>query len=325
MGARLRAIRQSLGYKQSDVAAMMGRKSAGAVTIISRLELGKVPYPSLGLIADYLRACDSSFHAIGDVLGAYIKADPRKVKTADTAGRVTGTRPAARKGQSADSSRRARAEERLFELLTDKDAPRSLEEREALARFGSSVFRALVRGRTRVRGERAGTRVKKLPDPAAFARVERAMAELADAMERAGEFDRSAEGPTPAKPARRADKRLREDYRSKDAWRNANRAFLIERVQAEVKELLRQAPDLKADRRLYWAQVPSIWMIAEETDGKTAEREKRLDKFLAPQSDKATLRVMAELVFGRYEELKKLMLPDPADWPGAVDPGPKGW
>jgi transcriptional regulator with XRE-family HTH domain len=69
MGARLRAIRESCGYRQREVAAMMGRSTASARNTVSRLELGKVPYPSLGLIADYLRACDKSFHAIGDVLG----------------------------------------------------------------------------------------------------------------------------------------------------------------------------------------------------------------------------------------------------------------
>jgi transcriptional regulator with XRE-family HTH domain len=75
--------------------------------------------------------------------------------------------------------------------------------------------------------------------------------------------------------------------------------------------------------RLYWAQVPVIWMAVEETDGKPAERGQRLERFLAQQGDRAGIQRVVELVLRRYDELKKLMLPDPADWPGAVDPGPK--
>jgi len=49
----------------------MGRQGKGNHQLIGKVELGKAPYPSLGFVADYLRACRASFSDIADLLNAY--------------------------------------------------------------------------------------------------------------------------------------------------------------------------------------------------------------------------------------------------------------
>jgi hypothetical protein len=49
----------------------MGRTGKGRACIVSRMEKGRVRYPSLGLIADLLRGCRAGFSDIADVLDLY--------------------------------------------------------------------------------------------------------------------------------------------------------------------------------------------------------------------------------------------------------------
>jgi transcriptional regulator with XRE-family HTH domain len=71
MGARLRELRLKAGVTQQELAVLMGRKGKGNAFLISRFESGHIPYPSFGFVADYLRACKSSFNDIADLLSAY--------------------------------------------------------------------------------------------------------------------------------------------------------------------------------------------------------------------------------------------------------------
>jgi len=66
MGLRLRG-----GMTQQELAVLMGRQGKGNHQLIGKVELGKAPYPSLGFVADYLRACKASFNDITDLLNAY--------------------------------------------------------------------------------------------------------------------------------------------------------------------------------------------------------------------------------------------------------------
>ena len=71
LGERLRGLRLQAGITQQELAVLMGRQGKGNHRLVGMLELGKVPYPSLGFVADYLRACRASFVDIADLLEAY--------------------------------------------------------------------------------------------------------------------------------------------------------------------------------------------------------------------------------------------------------------
>ncbi len=71
MGRRLRELRLREGMTQQELAVLMGRQGKGNHQLIGRVELGKARYPSLGFVADYLRACKASFNDIADLLNAY--------------------------------------------------------------------------------------------------------------------------------------------------------------------------------------------------------------------------------------------------------------
>ncbi len=64
-------MRQQRGLSLARIARLMGRKTRGAASLISQLERGKIKNPSIGLIADYLRACRASFNDIVDLLNSY--------------------------------------------------------------------------------------------------------------------------------------------------------------------------------------------------------------------------------------------------------------
>jgi len=69
LGARLRALRERAGLSQGQLMLLAGRFGKGAGMVASRLERGEIPYPSLGLIVDYLRACGAGFRELADLLG----------------------------------------------------------------------------------------------------------------------------------------------------------------------------------------------------------------------------------------------------------------
>ena len=71
MGLRLRKLRLREGMTQQELAVLMGRQGKGNHQLIGKVELGKAPYPSLGFVADYLRACRASFTDIADLLNVY--------------------------------------------------------------------------------------------------------------------------------------------------------------------------------------------------------------------------------------------------------------
>jgi transcriptional regulator with XRE-family HTH domain len=68
MGARLRELQLKAGVTQQELAVLMGRQGKGNHQLIGKVELGKAHNPSLGFVADYLRACRASFTDIADLL-----------------------------------------------------------------------------------------------------------------------------------------------------------------------------------------------------------------------------------------------------------------
>jgi transcriptional regulator with XRE-family HTH domain len=71
LGRRLRECRLRAGLTQQKLATAMGRQGKGSHHVAGRLERGEVSNPSVGLVADYLRACRASFADILDVLDRY--------------------------------------------------------------------------------------------------------------------------------------------------------------------------------------------------------------------------------------------------------------
>ena len=81
LGQRLRDLRLKAGLTQPELAQAMGRTGKGRANIVSRMEKGSVRFPSLGLVADFLRGCRAGFRDIADILDLYTNLPtlPRKV------------------------------------------------------------------------------------------------------------------------------------------------------------------------------------------------------------------------------------------------------
>jgi hypothetical protein len=67
------------------MAMLMDRQGSGAHVQLARLERGKIRYPSINLIADYLRACGSGFEDLLDLLKPYTAQPPALKEKADAA------------------------------------------------------------------------------------------------------------------------------------------------------------------------------------------------------------------------------------------------
>ncbi len=76
LGARLRSLRLRAGLTQAKLMARAGRAGKGAAVLASQLERGKVPYPSFGLVVDYLRGCGAGFADLLDLLGPLTARTP---------------------------------------------------------------------------------------------------------------------------------------------------------------------------------------------------------------------------------------------------------
>jgi len=71
LGSRLRELRRKAGLTQQALAVHMGLGGKGSHALVGRLERGQKEHPSLGLVADYLRACGAGFKDVIDILDAH--------------------------------------------------------------------------------------------------------------------------------------------------------------------------------------------------------------------------------------------------------------
>jgi transcriptional regulator with XRE-family HTH domain len=74
--ARLYELRKRCGLSLRTMALLMDRHGAGAHVQLARLEKGQVKYPSINLIADYLRACGAGFEDLLDLLKQHASQPP---------------------------------------------------------------------------------------------------------------------------------------------------------------------------------------------------------------------------------------------------------
>jgi transcriptional regulator with XRE-family HTH domain len=71
LAERLRVLRLKAGLTQMELARAMGRVGKKAGNLVGRIERGDERYPSLGLVADFLRGCRAGFADILDILDLY--------------------------------------------------------------------------------------------------------------------------------------------------------------------------------------------------------------------------------------------------------------
>ena len=71
LGRKLREFRVRAGLTQQELAGLMGRHGKGGHTIVGNLELARTRNPTIGLIADFLRACRAGFSELAPFLDRY--------------------------------------------------------------------------------------------------------------------------------------------------------------------------------------------------------------------------------------------------------------
>ena len=76
LGERLRGLRERAGLSQQELVERMGRSGRNARTLVSRLEKGGTRFPTLALVADFLRGCGAGFEDIRDILDRYTAQGP---------------------------------------------------------------------------------------------------------------------------------------------------------------------------------------------------------------------------------------------------------
>ena len=195
LGARLRQLREKAGLRVVQLAEEMGLRRGSGRVRLSCLERGRVGRPTLGFVADYLRACRASFKDISDILDRYTSQPtvtelrgrqavaalaeklPEKVAqrvinydvAVEVARRFDARFPEPRREPvakrvervqklAASWLRRQRLEDRLHEALDQCGASPRLGLRKPLADFGRKVFGIL----NRTRGKKGGRRAELL-------------------------------------------------------------------------------------------------------------------------------------------------------------------
>jgi transcriptional regulator with XRE-family HTH domain len=83
LGTRLRDLRLKAGLTQLELARAMGRAGKKAGNLVGRIERGDERYPSLAVIADFLRGCRARFTDIVGVLDVYTSLAPADEKVYD--------------------------------------------------------------------------------------------------------------------------------------------------------------------------------------------------------------------------------------------------
>ena len=75
-GARLRELRKRRKLSLRQLALLMDRHQPGSFNLLAKLERGDVKYPSLAVVADYLRACRAGFRDLLPMLDEYTSQPP---------------------------------------------------------------------------------------------------------------------------------------------------------------------------------------------------------------------------------------------------------
>jgi len=83
--ARLRGLRERSGLTLRAMATLMDRQTPGAHAQLSRLERGKMSYPTFNFVMDYLRTCGARVKDVADLLDSYLSQPPVLKQKGDAA------------------------------------------------------------------------------------------------------------------------------------------------------------------------------------------------------------------------------------------------
>lgn len=316
LGRRLRELRVKAGLSQAQLALRMGRHVRN---IVSRLELGKPKFPTIGLVADYLAACEASFKDISDLLDRPAAEKPRrrrKPKSVEQQLELVRKRAAPLQRQSA-------LEQWLYSVVKTEGMPERFVDRKKLICYGRKVFSRMEKDRKAELAER-----KELVSSGASEDAAREMEAAVEVYFRnlaeSGDLDRDfmvdadavVAGRTKLPKVKRADERLEEELGADVRyWRNM-RYYTSERIKNELLEPLRELG--YENPGIYVALVPDFCAIAEETAPGSPERTARTEARVAKVNDKQGVRRMAQMVYELYEKYKSNIPARPRDWDAPI-------
>jgi transcriptional regulator with XRE-family HTH domain len=329
LGLRLKSLRERAGLTQAELAKLAGKDWDQA--LVSRLETAKHSNPTLGLVADYLRACRSSFADLADLLAAYT-AKPRPVEQRgrQAVNKVTEALPAkignqalkydikttvARRAEgksplsseervkrvlnlAAAASRRKRLDILVKYLLDEVGPGLAFTERQFVDRFARKVWGAL----TSTRGKEQRLRVRRMARVVGDGIVEHVLPEekVRLVRDRVTELFRAMEttgGFAPLLPRtrivlkRRPKKLERDPIEAAQIARQANIGEGLGPVMAVI-----QTKDRPAGEGVSWY----LWLTvlasdAYDTQPGSPERDKVLADALKDRPDPEQARKFAEL------------------------------
>jgi len=329
LGLRLKSLRERAGLTQAELAKLAGKDWDQA--LVSRLETAKHSNPTLGFVADYLRACRASFADLADLLDAYT-AKPRPVEQrgrqavtrvtealpvrignqvlkydikTTVARRADGKPPLSSEERvkrvlnlAAAASRRKRLDILVKYLLDEVGPGLAFTERQFVDRFARKVWGAL----TSTRGKEQRLRVRRMARVIGDGIVEHVLPEekVRLVRDRVTELFRAMEttgGFTPLLPhtriilKRRPKKLERDPIEAAQIARQANIGEGLGPVMAVI-----QTKDRPAGESVSWY----LWLTvlasnAYDTQPGSPEREKVLADALKDRPDAEQARKFAEL------------------------------
>ncbi|MBN2465546.1 helix-turn-helix domain-containing protein [candidate division WOR-3 bacterium] len=83
--ARLRQLRERRGLSLRAMAVMMDRQTPGGHAQLSRLERGRMSFPTFNFVMDYLRTCGARSSDVADLLDTYLSQPPVLKQKGDAA------------------------------------------------------------------------------------------------------------------------------------------------------------------------------------------------------------------------------------------------
>ncbi|MEO0080917.1 MAG: helix-turn-helix transcriptional regulator [candidate division WOR-3 bacterium] len=316
LGKRLRELRERAGLKQAEVAFRMGRHSSN---LVSRLELGKPKFPTLGLIADFLAACGASFRDVADLLDRPGAERPKRKPRPKT----LEQRIALIRKKAAPLGRQRALEDWLYSVVKSEGMPKKFVERKKLIESGRRIFRLMEQARRGIEAEKKALISSGISEKVADD-LEAAVQVCLNNLAESGDLDCDttvdavsiAEGRAKLPRIKKADKRLEEELSVKlKHWRQM-RYYTTERIKEEIREPLKQQGCNPPGP--YLAIVPDFFQIAEETALDSEERKARTEARIAQVNDKDGVRKMAEMVYDLYEKYKVNIPARPFDWDAPV-------
>jgi transcriptional regulator with XRE-family HTH domain len=351
LGRRLAELRKAAGMSQAELAVRMGRNGRKFQPYICQLEKGRIPYPSINLLADYLRACGRSFADITAVLDAYTSQPPVPEKRGDLAVREevaalpapiqrevlyqdideSVARRFAGKAPEPAADRVLRARRRAALVAQRLEVERTVNRgltlanlgtvpshtvRIHLTNYGHAVFRILKRTR-KSKPERRAAQLAEAPALLQGVVPDQAIEFVQTAITdlfRKMEMTGELERLPEAGPTKAE---AREEFKRVVNAHTEARRKLMEQLTNEVRPMLAAAGVPENRRDPYMMTVRHFCHISDCFDPNTPEQAKAIEEDLADARlkqlgrDPALARKVGEFTLRRYGELKSELPADP--------------